>query len=453
MAGIKTVVRGDSGSVSSNDFPPSPSFSSVSSYIQFEDLKLKPNPHFFPPTTSRYLLLPPLSSALSSGRQLEFDARNSSVQETVVERKLQNMSLHSGKHKQFCRPCFSTDLFSGLDNDFQSNEPRRTALSGQACSIKNIRTSHGHNRSYEVTSPKNDQDRARLSDDEFRYALQTIVNQNDPSSDLNRSSQIGEGSTGVVMIAYQNSTGNRVAVKRMNIKKQQRRELLFNEILVMRNTDHPNIVKMYGSYLVADELWLIMEYMAGGSLTDIITQIRIDEIMIATVCKQCLLALEYLHSKGVVHRDIKSDSLLLSESGVVKLSDFGFCGRLSAEVPRRRSLVGTPYWMAPEVISRLPYGTEVDIWSFGIMLIEMVQGEPPYFDMQPVEAMKFLRDLPPPAINDSAKISEDMHSFLCRALVRDCSKRATASELLGHDFLRKASSPSIICRILNELRR
>lgn len=167
----------------------------------------------------------------------------------------------------------------------------------------------------------------------------------------------------------------------------------------MRDYHHPNIVEMYESYLVGDELWVVMEYLEGGALTDIVTHARMDEEQIATVCRQCLKALAYLHSQGVIHRDIKSDSILLAADGrvrsyfyilinsqfsileqiyhvnghvidylylfQVKLSDFGFCAQVSEELPKRKSLVGTPYWMSPEVISRLLYGPEVDIWSLG----------------------------------------------------------------------------------------
>lgn len=146
----------------------------------------------------------------------------------------------------------------------------------------------------------------------------------------------------------------------MDLRKQQRRELLFNEVVILRDYHHPNIVETYNSYLVNDELWVVMEYLEGGALTDIVTHSRMDEEQIATVCKQVLKALAYLHSQGVIHRDIKSDSILLASDGRVKLSDFGFCAQVSQELPKRKSLVGTPYWMSPEVISRLLYGPEVD---------------------------------------------------------------------------------------------
>lgn len=157
----------------------------------------------------------------------------------------------------------------------------------------------------------------------------------------------------------------------MDLRKQQRRELLFNEVVIMRDYHHPNIVETYSSFLVNDELWVVMEYLEGGALTDIVTHSRMDEEQIATVCKQCLKALAYLHSQGVIHRDIKSDSILLATDGrvsgfcsvlflfrtiktyarffQVKLSDFGFCAQVSQELPKRKSLVGTPYWMSPEV--------------------------------------------------------------------------------------------------------
>lgn len=176
-----------------------------------------------------------------------------------------------------------------------------------------------------------------------------VVSAGDPRENLEHFMKIGEGSTGTVCIATDRSTGRQVAVKKMDLRKQQRRELLFNEVVIMRDYHHPNIVEMYDSFLVQDELWVVMEYLEGGALTDIVTHARMDEEQIATVCKQCLKALAYLHSQGVIHRDIKSDSILLAADGRVKLSDFGFCAQVSQELPKRKSLVGTPYWMSPEV--------------------------------------------------------------------------------------------------------
>ena len=186
------------------------------------------------------------------------------------------------------------------------------------------------------------QPQQRLTHEEFKAALQLVVSSTENRPQLDHLVKIGEGSTGIVCIATDRRNNRRVAVKKMDLRRQQRRELLFNEVVIMRDYQHPHIVQMFDSYLVEDELWVVMEFLEGGALTDIVTRTRMTETQIATVCKQCLTALDFLHAQGVIHRDIKSDSILLTADGRVKLSDFGFCAQISAEVPCRKSLVGTP---------------------------------------------------------------------------------------------------------------
>ncbi|KAK5905322.1 hypothetical protein CesoFtcFv8_006798 [Champsocephalus esox] len=292
----------------------------------------------------------------------------------------------------------------------------------------------------------------RVSHEQFRAALQMVVDPGDPRTYLDNYIKIGEGSTGIVCIATVKTTGKLVAVKKMDLRKQQRRELLFNEVVIMRDYHHDNVVEMYNSYLVGDELWVVMEFLEGGALTDIVTHTRMNEEQIATVCLSVLKALAVLHTQGVIHRDIKSDSILLTHDGRVKLSDFGFCAQVSKEVQRRKSLVGTPYWMAPELISRLPYGPEVDIWSLGIMVIEMVDGEPPYFNEPPLKAMKMIRDNLPPKLKNLHKVSPLLKGFLDKTLVRDPAQRSSASELLKHPFLTKAGPPSCIVPLMRQNR-
>uniref|UniRef100_A0A670HQU0 non-specific serine/threonine protein kinase n=2 Tax=Podarcis muralis TaxID=64176 RepID=A0A670HQU0_PODMU len=252
-----------------------------------------------------------------------------------------------------------------------------------------------------------DQQPSRVSHEQFRAALQLVVSPGDPREYLDNFIKIGEGSTGIVCIATEKHTGKQVAVKKMDLRKQQRRELLFNEVVIMRDYHHENVVDMYNSYLVGDELWVVMEFLEGGALTDIVTHTRMNEEQIATVCLSVLRALSYLHNQGVIHRDIKSDSILLTSDGRIKLSDFGFCAQVSKDVPKRKSLVGTPYWMAPEVISRLPYGTEV---------------------------------------------SSVLRGFLDLMLVREPSQRGTAQELLRHPFLKLAGPPSCIVPLMRQYR-
>ncbi|KAB0343043.1 hypothetical protein FD754_019969 [Muntiacus muntjak] len=292
----------------------------------------------------------------------------------------------------------------------------------------------------------------RVSHEQFRAALQLVVDPGDPRSYLDNFIKIGEGSTGIMCIATVRSSGRLVAVKKMDLRKQQRRELLFNEVVIMRDYQHENVVEMYNSYLVGDELWVVMEFLEGGALTDVVTHTRMNEEQIAAVCLAVLQALSVLHAQGVIHQDIKSDSILLTHDGRAKLSDFGFCAQVSKEVPRRKSLVGTPYWMAPELISRLPYGPEVDIWSLGVMVIEMVDGEPPYFNEPPLKAMKMIRDNLPPRLKNLHKVSPSLKGFLDRQLVRDPAQRATAAELLKHPFLAKAGPPASIVPLMRQNR-
>uniref|UniRef100_K7FUG1 non-specific serine/threonine protein kinase n=1 Tax=Pelodiscus sinensis TaxID=13735 RepID=K7FUG1_PELSI len=292
-----------------------------------------------------------------------------------------------------------------------------------------------------------------VTHEQFKAALRMVVDQGDPRTLLENYVKIGEGSTGIVCIAREKHSGRQVAVKMMDLRKQQRRELLFNEVVIMRDYQHVNVVEMYKSYLVGEELWVLMEFLQGGALTDIVSQIRLNEEQIATVCESVLQALAYLHSQGVIHRDIKSDSILLTLDGRVKLSDFGFCAQISKDVPKRKSLVGTPYWMAPEVISRAPYTTEVDIWSLGIMVIEMVDGEPPYFSDSPVQAMKRLRDSSPPKLKNSHKTSPVLRDFLERMLTRDPLERATAQELLDHPFLLQTGLPECLVPLIQQYRK
>lgn len=186
--------------------------------------------------------------------------------------------------------------------------------------------------------------RRRLNEDPILGKLRAVVSIGNPRERYTLIGQIGQGASGSVVTAIDNDTDMLVAIKQMNLAQQSNKEFILNEILVMRENRHPNVVNYLDSYLIDNELWVVMEYLQGGSLTDIVIETRMEEYQIATVCREVLQALEFLHKNQVIHRDIKSDNILLGLDGSVKLTDFGFCAQL-AEQNKRTTMVGTPYWM------------------------------------------------------------------------------------------------------------
>ncbi|KGL73761.1 Serine/threonine-protein kinase PAK 3, partial [Tinamus guttatus] len=286
--------------------------------------------------------------------------------------------------------------------------------------------------------------KSKMTDEEILEKLRSIVSVGDPKKKYTRFEKIGQGASGTVYTAIDIATGQEVAIKQMNLQQQPKKELIINEILVMRENKNPNIVNYLDSYLVGDELWVVMEYLAGGSLTDVVTETCMDEGQIAAVCRECLQALDFLHSNQVIHRDIKSDNILLGMDGSVKLTDFGFCAQITPEQSKRSTMVGTPYWMAPEVVTRKAYGPKVDIWSLGIMAIEMVEGEPPYLNENPLRVRGMS------ASNAASKTPwERLLSPPLRPLAEmDVDRRGSAKELLQHPFLKLAKPLSSLTPLI-----
>ncbi|KAG7664810.1 STE20 [[Candida] subhashii] len=265
--------------------------------------------------------------------------------------------------------------------------------------------------------------------------LQSICSPGDPNEFYTDLVKIGQGASGGVYIARDKVNKGSVAIKQMNLEQQPKKELIINEILVMKGSKHPNIVNFIDSYLLRGDLWVVMEYMEGGSLTEIVTHSVMTEGQIGAVCRETLKGLKFLHSKGVIHRDIKSDNILLDINGNIKMTDFGFCAQINEWNVKRTTMVGTPYWMAPEVVSRKEYGPKVDIWSLGIMTIEMIEGEPPYLNETPLRALYLIATNGTPTLKEPEALSYDIRKFLNWCLQVDCNKRASADELLHDKFI------------------
>ncbi|CAO3627670.1 unnamed protein product [Cunninghamella echinulata] len=261
-------------------------------------------------------------------------------------------------------------------------------------------------------------------------------------------SQIGEGASGVVFKG-QNHQGTSVAIKRIRLYSHPRHDLLLNEITIAKKPRyHPNIVQHIESYLWSNSIWMIMEYMDGGNLTDVVSFRSLFETEIGVISREVLQGLHYLHSNGIIHRDIKSDNILISRSGQVKLSDFGFSAQLSCHRSKRKTKAGTQCFMAPEVSCGLSYGNKIDIWSFGITVIEMIEKKPPYID-EPERAAYMLSLKKRPTLKHPEKITVGLSLFLNSCFEINPKKRASAEYLLNHSFLESAGSTNILIPLIH----
>uniref|UniRef100_A0A7N6F8G5 non-specific serine/threonine protein kinase n=1 Tax=Anabas testudineus TaxID=64144 RepID=A0A7N6F8G5_ANATE len=254
--------------------------------------------------------------------------------------------------------------------------------------------------------------------------------------------ELGDGAFGKVFKAQNKQTGVLAAAKVIDTKTEEELEDYMVEIEILASCDHPNIVKLLDAFYYESKLWILIEFCAGGAVDAIMLELEraLTEPQIKVVCKQTMQALVYLHDNKIIHRDLKAGNILLTLDGDVKLADFGVSARNTKTLQRRDSFIGTPYWMAPEVVmcetsKDRPYDYKADIWSLGVTLIELAQIEPPNHEMNPMRVLLKIAKSDPPTLMQPSRWSPEFNDFLKRCLDKNVDSRWSATQLLQHSFV------------------
>ncbi|KAK4820932.1 hypothetical protein QYF61_008653 [Mycteria americana] len=254
--------------------------------------------------------------------------------------------------------------------------------------------------------------------------------------------ELGDGAFGKVFKAQNKETKVLAAAKVIDTKSEEELEDYMVEIDILASCDHPNIVKLLDAFYYENNLWILIEFCAGGAVDAVMLELErpLTEPQIKVVCRQTLEALNYLHENKIIHRDLKAGNILFTLDGDIKLADFGVSAKNTRTIQRRDSFIGTPYWMAPEVVmcetsKDRPYDYKADIWSLGITLIEMAQIEPPHHELNPMRVLLKIAKSDPPTLAQPSKWSSDFKDFLKKCLEKNVDARWSATQLLQHPFV------------------
>nr|XP_040037000.1 serine/threonine-protein kinase 10 [Gasterosteus aculeatus aculeatus] len=259
--------------------------------------------------------------------------------------------------------------------------------------------------------------------------------------------ELGDGAFGKVYKARNKETGALAAAKVIETKCEEELEDYIVEIDILAQCDHRYIVKLLDAFYHDNNLWIMIEFCPGGAVDAIMLELDrgLTEPQIKVVCRQMLEALDYLHSMKIIHRDLKAGNILLMLDGDIKLADFGVSAKNTKTLQRRDSFIGTPYWMAPEVVmcetmKDAPYDYKADIWSLGITLIELAQIEPPHHELNPMRVLLKIAKAEPPTLEQPHKWSKDFKDFLKKALDKNPETRPTIAQLMEHPFVKSVTS-------------
>nr|XP_048294940.1 STE20-like serine/threonine-protein kinase isoform X2 [Myodes glareolus] len=254
--------------------------------------------------------------------------------------------------------------------------------------------------------------------------------------------ELGDGAFGKVYKAQNKETNVLAAAKVIDTKSEEELEDYMVEIDILASCDHPNIVKLLDAFYYENNLWILIEFCAGGAVDAVMLELErpLTESQIQVVCKQTLEALSYLHDNKIIHRDLKAGNILFTLDGDIKLADFGVSAKNTRTIQRRDSFIGTPYWMAPEVVmcetsKDRPYDYKADVWSLGITLIEMAEIEPPHHELNPMRVLLKIAKSEPPTLAQPSKWSSNFKDFLKKCLEKNVDARWTTAQLLQHPFV------------------
>ncbi|KAI8073262.1 kinase-like domain-containing protein, partial [Gongronella butleri] len=268
---------------------------------------------------------------------------------------------------------------------------------------------------------------------------------------------LGSGASAKVYSATYEPRQCLVALKRIDLESIRmpcaQFEALYNEVQIMSLCQHPHVLPILSSFVSGSHLYIVTPNMAAGSCMDILHRERplgFPEPVVACIMKQALLGLVYLHENGLIHRDVKAANLLVDACGKIKLADFGVSGQLMQGMSQRHSFVGSPCWLAPEVLLQRGYDAKVDLWSLGITCVELMRGRPPFHDARDAYAVfeHILHD--PPPLGMMPQVSDQCHDFIRRCLRKRPHKRWTAREALGHPWILEAPAPDAFASLLTE---